>query len=255
MIIDAHLHLGYDDMWDVGNSEEGILANMDRAGVDVGCVLPQSGEPTVEWARDAHDRIAAFARVNPGRIFGMATVHPYNDFDAYSAEIRRAVKDLGFVCVKLDPFAQGINPLGKRMWQIFELCDSLDVPVMVHTGNGMPGSYATMWIPVARDFPNVRVILAHSGQGFQSDMVVTSMEICPNMVADTSMCMAGPIRGLIKRVGAPRVLFATDNEDVMADHVAMWRSLGLTAEDFEWCAWKTATTVYKLPFDLTRQLP
>lgn len=250
MIIDAHLHLGFDDIWDVGNSEENILSNMERAGVQVGCVLPQSGEPTVAWARAAHDRIAAFARAQPGRIFGLANVHPYNDFDAYAGEMTRVVKELGFRCIKLHPFAQGINPLGKRMWQIFELAQGLDVPIMIHTGAGMPGSYPTMWIPVARDFPRVNVILAHSGQGFQTPMVNTAATICPNMYMDTSMVGSGVIKGLVKRFGARRVMFATDNENIMAEEVGKWKSLGFSDDDFEWCAWKTATTLYKLPFPI-----
>jgi predicted TIM-barrel fold metal-dependent hydrolase len=250
MIIDAHLHLGTDDIWDATNTEEGILAELDRAGVEVGCVLPQTGEPTIEWAQAAHDRIAAFAEANPGRIFGLANAHPYLPFEDYEAEITRCVKELGFRLIKIHSWASGVNPLGEQMRMVWDLARRLDVPVMVHTGAGMPASNPAMFIPLAQQFPEVPLILAHAGQGFLFGQVVTAASLCPNIYIDSSMISAGAITGFVRRFGADRVMFASDNEKILTQEVGKWRSLPISEEEFEQCAWRTATQLYKLPFEL-----
>ncbi len=248
MIIDAHLHLGTDVVWDATNTEAEILAALDGAGVDAACVLPQNGEPTVGWARDAHDRIAAFARAHPRRIFGLANVHPYNRLEDYAAEVTRAVRDLGFRAVKVHPHAHGANPLGRRMRDVFALARDLEIAVLVHTGVGMPFANPAMWIPLARDFPGVPVVLAHCGQGVLFGEAVVTAETCPNVYLEVSSTAAGHIARVVQRFGARRVLFASDNEKILALEVAKWRSLGLTAADFEQAAWRTAASVYRLPF-------
>lgn len=248
MIIDAHLHLGTDVIWDATNSESDILAALDGAGVDAACVLPQNGEPTVAWARAAHDRIAAFARAHPRRIFGLANVHPYNPWKAYEAEVRRAIRELDFRAVKIHPHAHGANPLGRRMREVFELARELEIAVLVHTGLGMPFANPAMWIPLARDFPSVPVVLAHCGQGMLFGEVVVTAETCPNVYLEVSSTAPGHIGRLVARFGARRVLFASDNEKILTLELAKWRSLGLSPGDFEQAAWRTAATVYRLPF-------
>jgi len=248
MIIDAHLHLGTDVVWDATNTEAEILAALDAAGVDAACVLPQNGEPTVGWARDAHDRIAAFARAHPRRIFGLANVHPYNRLEEYMAEVTRAVRDLGFRAVKVHPHAHGANPLGRRMQDVFALARDLEIAVLVHTGVGMPFANPAMWIPLARDFPGVPVVLAHCGQGVLFGEAVVTAETCPNVYLEVSSTALGHIARVIQRFGARRVLFASDNEKILGLEVAKWRSLGLPAADFEQAAWRTAASVYRLPF-------
>jgi predicted TIM-barrel fold metal-dependent hydrolase len=248
MIIDAHLHLGTDVVWDATNSEAEILAALDGAGVAAACVLPQNGEPTVAWARAAHDRIAAFARAHPRRIFGLANVHPYNRWEDYAEEVRRAVRELDFRAVKVHPHAHGANPLGRRMREVFELARELEIPVLVHTGVGMPFANPTMWIPLARDFPGVPVVLAHAGQGVLFGEAMVTAETCPNVHLEVSSTAAGHIARAVARFGARRVLFASDNEKILGLEVAKWQSLGLPAADFDQAAWRTAAAVYRLPF-------
>jgi predicted TIM-barrel fold metal-dependent hydrolase len=248
MIIDAHLHLGTDVVWDATNDEAAILTALDAAGVDAACVLPQNGEPTVAWARQAHDRIANFAQAHPQRIFGLANVHPYNRLEDYAAEVNRAVRDLGFRAVKVHPHAHGANPLGRRMREVFEIARDLEIAVLVHTGVGMPFANPAMWIPLARDFPAVPVVLAHCGQGVLFGEAVVTAETCPNVYLEVSSTAPGHIARLVTRFGARRVLFASDNEKILALEVAKWRSLGLSDADFEQAAWRTAAAVYRLPF-------
>jgi uncharacterized protein len=248
MIIDAHLHLGTDVVWDATNDEAAILTALDAAGVDAACVLPQNGEPTVAWARQAHDRIAKFAQAHPQRIFGLANVHPYNRLEDYAAEVNRAVRDLGFRAVKVHPHAHGANPLGRRMREVFEIARDLEIAVLVHTGVGMPFANPAMWIPLARDFPAVPVVLAHCGQGVLFGEAVVTAETCPNVYLEVSSTAPGHIARLVTRFGARRVLFASDNEKILALEVAKWRSLGLSDVDFEQAAWRTAAAVYRLPF-------
>lgn len=247
MIIDSHLHLGKDTAWDAENTEQDLMTALNENHVDAACVMPQNNEPTVEWAHGAHDRIAAFARANPGRIYGIANVHMYSHPNAYADEMTHCIKELGFVGIKMQAWNNGTNPFGKRTHFVFELAESLDVPVIIHTGYGMPSTNPSMWILPLRDHPKTRVIFAHNGQSILFGEVVVTASLCDNLYMDTSSTSGGGIRTLIKKFGAERVMFATDAEGMLPEELFKWRRLKISDAERDQCLWKTATTVFKLP--------
>ena len=56
----------------------------------------------------------------------------------YYEEARRCVQDLGFVALKITPIAHACHPSSKDAYYVYEVCRELKVPLMIHTGNGIP---------------------------------------------------------------------------------------------------------------------
>ena len=96
--IDTHAHLGECCVFGLLATEEDILRRMDECGVDATIVQPYPGATI---ASKTHDRIADLCARHPGRFFGIASVTPHRDHDAYEREMERCIKDLKFVGIKL----------------------------------------------------------------------------------------------------------------------------------------------------------
>jgi hypothetical protein len=78
----------------------------------------------------------------------------------------------------------------------------LDVPVVVHSGVGMPAANLAMWIFPARELPQLKVVLAHCGHGVLAGKVSVAASVCDNVFMDTSSTGSKTIAGYIKRFGA-----------------------------------------------------
>ena len=77
MIIDAHVHLGHDRVFDEEQTEKDILNVMNANGVDVAIVQPMVDTPTIDVAQQIHNQIAEMSRQNPKRILGMISINPH----------------------------------------------------------------------------------------------------------------------------------------------------------------------------------
>ncbi len=107
-------------------------------GIDGGLVQPSLPRPYIEDTRAIHDRIHRFTLDTRRRWWGMASIEPHFHSDDYDAEAERCVKELNFVGIKLTPIGHACNPSSRDGMHVFEVCRGLDVPLMIHTGNGIP---------------------------------------------------------------------------------------------------------------------
>ena len=89
MIIDAHVHLGRDRVFDEEQSEEEILGVMNANGVDIAIVQPMVDTPTIDVTRQIHNRIAEMSKQNPKRIFGMISLNPHLKEREFEEEVVR----------------------------------------------------------------------------------------------------------------------------------------------------------------------
>jgi predicted TIM-barrel fold metal-dependent hydrolase len=100
-ILDAHIHLGWDYVFDEGQTEEEIVALFDRLGVSGGIVQPFIERPYMDRMANVHDRIKAMCDRYPGRFWGMVSLNPHMDPDDYDKEAKRCINELGFVAIKI----------------------------------------------------------------------------------------------------------------------------------------------------------
>lgn len=57
------------------------------------------------------------------------------------------------------------SPLTPQSQKVFETAVKLNIPVIIHTGNGVPCALPSLAIPVAKANPELNIVLFHSGAG------------------------------------------------------------------------------------------
>ena len=124
-----------------------------------------------------------------------------------SPEMLEHSPDLGsyFFCefagIKIHGYHHDWNPNGKPLRRVLSIARDKVLPVMFHTG-GCERSDAGVYMNICREFPSVKIILAH---GRPIDECVAVMKECPNAWADTAFMSVNSIvkfrdEGLISRV-------------------------------------------------------
>ncbi len=226
-------------------TREALLLGQSANGVDVTIVQPGSVAdlPTV---RAQHDAIAALAREHPGRFLGMACPNPRLPELEYFEEVQRCVRDLGFVGLKLHTLAHAVSPVSRAGRRAFEASQAFGVPLMIHTGSGLPWAAPGLILPAARDFPGVRVVMAHSGMMVFAVEALPVAEACPNVWLETSWTGGPHVRRFVRTLGPDRVLFGADHADNVATELTKHRTIGLADHELEWVLGRTAVEVYGL---------
>jgi predicted TIM-barrel fold metal-dependent hydrolase len=149
--------------------------------------------------------------------------------------------------VKLHPLAHAVSPALPVSDVVFETASELGVPVMVHTGTGAPFALPSLLIRRARQFPALRIVLAHAGFAIYSEEAIVAAEVCDNIFLEPTWCIAGDIRRMVKTLGPERVMFGGDLPSNVPVELTKYRTLDFTDEERSWCLWRTAATVFGLP--------
>jgi predicted TIM-barrel fold metal-dependent hydrolase len=242
-IIDAHAHLGKCNIFDLDVPFENLLNAMDANEVKTSLVQPFPG---CEDHRKVHDRIAELNDQYPGRFYGIASVNPHLGNECLK-EIRRCVQELGFIGVKLHTIGHAVMPTSSDAVELAELTAELDVPMLVHTGTGIPFALPSLCIPVARKFPNLKIILCHAGYAFFASEAVIVAKEASNIYLEPSWCTSVQTRGMIKELGFERVFMGSDLPANLATEIAKAKSIGLDEGELSSYLGGTAREVFNIP--------
>jgi predicted TIM-barrel fold metal-dependent hydrolase len=242
-IIDAHAHLGKCNIFDLDVTFENLLNAMDANEVKTSLVQPFPG---CEDPRKVHDRIAELSTQYPGRFYGIASINPHLGSECLK-EIRRCVQELGFLGVKLHTIGHAVMPNSSDAVKLAELAAELGVPMLVHTGTGIPFALPSLCIPAARKFPNLKIILCHAGYAvFAAEAVIVAKE-ASNIYLEPSWCTSVQTRGMIKELGFDRVFMGSDLPANLPTEIAKAKSVGLNEEELSSYLWGTARQVFNIP--------
>jgi uncharacterized protein len=206
----------------------GVVGAMDRAGIDVGVVLPVATKPS--QVRSINDWIAGTAS---DRIVPFGAMHP--DLDDPASEVAR-MASLGLRGFKLHPEHQAFAPHDPRLDPIYAAAVEHGLVVFFHAGedllhdtlNGTPAAFAAM----LDAWPGLRCVLAHMG-GFRQWSAVRERLLGRDVWFDTAYTLGhlpdDEFVALARDHGADRVLFGSDGPwtDAGAE-LAHLRSLPLT---------------------------
>jgi predicted TIM-barrel fold metal-dependent hydrolase len=245
MIVDVHVHLGHDVVYDHAYVEQDLLPARDTHGVHVGVVQPFVVPPLHEPQRGIHDQIYALTQEHQGRFYGMASLNPHCGEEFYRVEMRRCILELGFLGLKLHPVAHAANPNSRDGRMAFEVAHELKVPIMVHTGTDNFAAPMRLFY-LAREFKDNPLVMAHAGGGWYPDALLVAKEN-DNVFLDTSWCPERWCQRLVRELGASRLMLATDHPSNVPIELRKWRSLGLSDADLEWVLGRTASQVYRIP--------
>lgn len=241
MIIDAHVHLHPTE--EVGKmvvemikSEYGVdyysygtpddyLKDMESAGIDKAVMvsfapdnqLKNNNFWTVAITRSGKNRPAKYPMFIP-----FISVSPTMDGRTPVEELEHKYK-WGMMGLKIHPIAQNFSPDDERMWPVYEWMVKHDLPITAHSGMNIDNKSdlgePNLWIKVLEDFPDLKLILAHLGNGFW-DQTVEIADKFPNVMFDTAIAIShinSPTTlddeesiDLIRTIGSHRILFGSD---------------------------------------------
>lgn len=244
MIIDVHAHLGWDYTFEEEFPKDLLVDKMDKHGVDVQIVQPGTTH-NLSDAKLQHDAIASLIKEYPGRFLGMANPNPHLGGSEYEDEISRCVEELGFVGIKLHTYSTAVHPNSSLGRKVFNAARKYGIPVMVHTGSGMPFASPVNLIGVASDYSDVKIIMAHCGTMLLADETSAALASCPNIYGDTSWSAGYLIRNWIRTYGN-RMMLASDLGENLETELAKIRTWGFTEEEKESMLEKTAVKVFNL---------
>ena len=147
---------------------------------------------------DTNDYVAEIASSHPDQFIGFASVDPHKGEWAVE-EVERSVSELGLKGLKLHPIHQAFFPSDEAFRPLFDKCEELGVPVLIHSGYaaagaGTPGGggfklkYARP-IPyiddLAADHPDLTIIMAHPAWPWVDEQVAVALHK-PNVYIDLS---------------------------------------------------------------------
>jgi predicted TIM-barrel fold metal-dependent hydrolase len=206
-LFDTHTHIGTARHSGRVYSADDLLRDMDRFGVDRAVVIPF---PVVEDCRAAHDEIGRAVLAHPDRLAGSACLYPYIPEAEFRDEIRRCREQYGFRAMKLQPQYQALNPVSRASDFWFETAIANGLAAICHTGTGAPFALPSYFMLAARRFPQLRIVLSHSGGGVFVGEAITAAVFCPNIYLELSSLMPHHVHEVLAHVPAERLMIGSD---------------------------------------------
>lgn len=215
----------------------GLLASMDRSGVDLSVIMPVVTKPS------QFESVNTFAaKVNEqyaGRLLSFGGIHP--DSEDYKVELNR-IKELGLSGIKLHPDYQGVMIDDVRYMNIMEYADALGLVIMVHAGIdiGLPEPVHCPPDKARKVLDAIKpqkLVLAHMGGWKQWEEVYEYLAGEP-VYLDTAFSFdymsQDMFMNLYEKHDKDKILFATDSpwSDAGRDIEAI-NSMPITAEEKE----------------------
>jgi hypothetical protein len=142
------------------------------------------------------DLVSRYIRQHPDKLVGVAGIDPTNLTEAL-ADVRAAHSDLGMKAITVSPAAQDFHPADSRAMQVFAEAARLKMPVLIDQGihfsaaSKMEFARPSLLDEVARELPQLKIVLAHMGYPWVEECVVL-LGKHGNIFADISSLLHRP---------------------------------------------------------------
>jgi predicted TIM-barrel fold metal-dependent hydrolase len=205
-VIDFHVHIGQKEHWhewvlsyqestqseyfsryDEMIDPEKFASYLERNHIEKAVILPEispittgvvSNEYVLEFCQ-GHEVFIPFFTINPFVVNNLAK------------ESEKYLKQ-GAKGIKLYPSYNHFYPNESRMYPLYALANEEKLPVLIHTGSsvfkGSKIKYADpIWLDdVASDFPDLALVMAHSGRGLWYEKAFFLSRLHPNLYLEIS---------------------------------------------------------------------
>jgi len=149
------------------NVERAVITGRD---CEITYGFPANNNSVLEFVRAYPDIFVGFWGIDPHK--GMKAVH----------EIVHVVEDLGMRGIATDPYLAHISPHEARYYPLYSKCAEMDIPVFITMAPPpqVPRAVIDYVDPrhvdiVARDFPELTIIMSHGGYPFVNEAIFTCM--------------------------------------------------------------------------------
>lgn len=168
-------------------TRERLLRILDDAGVRYAVILAENAPAATGTVRNEYvaefcrgeERLIPFASINPNTSHGMVE------------EMEKAY-EMGCRGLKLLPSYMYFYPNESRIYRLYEKCADLEIPVMFHTGTSVFKNVRQKYAnpihldDVAVDFPDLTIVMAHSGRGMWYDTAFMLARLHDNVYLELS---------------------------------------------------------------------
>ena len=213
-----------------------VVEAVRRRGVELAVITGRDCEVTYGFPSN-NDSVLEFVRAYPDLFIGFWGIDPHKGMKAVY-EITRAVEELGMRGIATDPYLAHIPPHDARYYPLYTKCCELNIPVFITTAPPPQVPRAVMdYIDprhvdiVARDFPELTVIMSHGGYPFVNEAVFTCMRNA-NVYMDLSEYELAPmadvyVQALNSTIG-DKVVFASAHPFVeQAEAISIYNKMNL----------------------------
>jgi len=202
-VIDMHIHMqpwdtmkpevlarmkagrpDFDTLQALSRDPQAFLRRLDDAGIERAGIINYTSPDLMGLDESSNSFAVRFCREDPGRLLAFGSVHPRFTTDP-GGDVQRLL-DSGIRALKLHPPHQMIAPNAYRgpdggpgpfpaLAEIYRRAEALGMPMTIHTGTSVfPGARSIFGDPmgiddVAVDFPDLTILLAHSGRPLWGD--------------------------------------------------------------------------------------
>ncbi len=157
-----------------------IVAGLDRLGVELGVITGRDCETTYGFPAN-NPSVLEFCRAYPEKFVGFWGIDPHKKMAAVR-EVERAVRELGMKGIAIDPYLAHIPASEARFYPLYAKCCELGAPVFITMAPPpqVPGAILEYADPrdvdkVARDFPELVLIMSHGGYPFVNESIYTCL--------------------------------------------------------------------------------
>lgn len=154
-----------------------IAAGLRERGVELAVITGRDCETTY-GAPSNNASVKAFCAAHPELFLGFWGVDPHKGMAAVRDLARAAAED-GVRGAAVDPYLAKIYPNDARYYPIYAKCCELGLPIVFTTGPAsfVPGAVMDHVAPryidfVARDFPELRIVISHGGYPWVNEAIM-----------------------------------------------------------------------------------
>lgn len=218
------------DSWEVIKSAdpENLLHAMDKYGVDIACLLPESMMDTTGYTNRwvSNGEMAKIVEMHPDRFIYQPNISPilFKGIKNTIAELEYWVKERGAKIFKFYP-PEDTYINDERLWPFYEKAQELDIVLDIHTGFcWVPPGKSKYALPillddVAREFPRLKIVAFHMGYPYCDDLNMIALGH-PNVYLCLSLLIPWAITApykfamiigeAMRFVGSDRIIWGTD---------------------------------------------
>ena len=209
-------------------SPENMLRTMDKYGVDMACVLPESMMDTTGYTSRwvSNGEMAKVVEAHPDRFIYEPNITPIKHKGVKNTiwELEYWVKEKGAKIFKFYP-PEDTYINDPDLWPFYKVAEELGIVLCIHTGfSWVPPGKSKHALPiliddVARDFPNLKINAFHMGYPYCDDLNMVAMGH-PNVYLCLSVlipwALSAPLKfakilgEALRFAGPDRIIWGTD---------------------------------------------
>jgi predicted TIM-barrel fold metal-dependent hydrolase len=161
-------------------------------------------------------------------------------------DISRCVEDLKFIGLKIHPAGHAVDLAATDGQKAAATAHEMGLPLMVHTGVGLPWAAPAAIGPVAKKYPKLSIIAAHAGMFIFSGEAGQLAAEHENVYLELTWTPGIMIKSWTRSLGADRLMFASDIPANAAEELFKVKHCGIDAAQQEMVLSGTAKQVYCL---------